>query len=131
MFDNVNVNIKLPDGYESKHGFQTKDFYNEMEDYEITSAGRLVKHHYEYESTPEDELPYKDSANPIMRLCGCIRRKEDSYRKIDLDFHGILRFYDYDNLAETNGYDEKLWHEYSAKFTDGILVSIEKLTRED
>ena len=43
----------------------------------------------------------------------------------DINFHGVINFYDFE--GDTNAGKEGetwWWHEYNAKFTDGICVEI-------
>lgn len=87
MFDYVDCEKALPDGWKPIVSLQTKDFANpQLETYTITGGGRLI-------------------------LNG-----------VDQNYHGCMNFYSY--------YDD-VWHEYSAKFTDGQLVGIEIVDRPE
>jgi hypothetical protein len=45
----------------------------------------------------------------------------------DLNFHGILNFYTYTgDLNDTTIDSDYRWYGYNCKFTDGIVVSIER-----
>ena len=104
MFDTIYCDMPLPDGYESRlNGFQTKDFDCEMARYRIKASGSLVKETY-------------GVFNSEPMLTGTV-----------IPFHGIIRFYDYDQQSCDPKflYDQQHWHEYNAKFTDGKCVGIE------
>jgi hypothetical protein len=109
MFDTVLCRVPLPDGYDGAD-FQTKAFDCELETYVIDGDGTLWREQNQWwkgdwghdaENTPE---------GPRERVM----------------FHGVLRFYDLDerNHAWSRPYDPTTWHEYDAKFTDGVLVEI-------
>lgn len=114
-----------------------------MAEYEITQEGRLIEHYWEYESTPEDELPYKDEPkDSFKRFFGCIRRKKGSYQIIDINYDGTLNFYGDIQTGELKvinmqtGEDsehpgpEPEWFEYNAEFVNGQVVSIERIINE-
>ena len=93
MFDYVRCElpVNLPGWY------QTKDADNEMKIFVISADGRLLKHDYDLEMTPEDELPHKGAPEgSILRLFGCMRKKAGSDRIVDQHFDGDLRFYSAD-----------------------------------
>lgn len=95
MFDYIRCEIPLP-GVPPGTLFQTKDTQEwcEMKEFVIRADGTLVKHEYDTELTPKDELPYKDApADSIMRLFGSIRTVKGSERNIVVDFDGDLHFY--------------------------------------
>ena len=93
LYDNVYCDMPLPDGYEGY--FQTKSLQDPyLRAFLITKEGRL------------HQLSQKDAC-------------EETH---DLDFHGILNFYDYN--------DDNEWHEYNAKFTDGQCVEIKVVCGE-
>ena len=142
MFDRIHCEYPLPDSDAQNLEFQTKDLDCSLTDYDITKEGRLVEHHWDYEATPEDELPYKDSENELMRFVGSIRRVEGSHRVVDTNYHGMLRFYgsihtgDLFMIDSKTGKDtahpgpEPEWFEYEAKFTDGTVVSITRIKND-
>lgn len=99
MFDDVICEAKLPDGFVSDNGYQTKDFECVLATFKITAEGRLVRREYEWSES--DDAPLG------------IRREQRGWK--DVNYHGFLNFY-------TSGLDG--WHEYDAKFTDGQLVEI-------
>jgi hypothetical protein len=140
MYDNIRCSYILPNPDAQNLYFQSKDLDCTLSDYEITKEGRLVKHCWEWEATPEDELPYKNEPkDSILRIFGCIRRKENSYRVIDQNYHGTLKFYGDKHTGELKAIDpetgedklhpgpEPEWFIYNAKFTDGKLVHIERI----
>lgn len=99
LFDYVKCEVPLPDRFDGE--LQTKEFdCPYMETYIITKEGRLFHNKPRYDIDPPDAL------------CG-LR---------DMNFHGVLNFYGYDDDTGSPTYK---WHEYNAKFTDGQLVSIE------
>lgn len=126
MFDYINCEYNLPDGFDSSGiEFQTKDLGNQLDTYTISADGRLIHHYREWEVTPEAELPY-----PEMPFFGSMREKEGSQKFVDMNYHGSVNFYS-SNICGggPRGFitenDEKPWtREYTAKFTDGKLVSI-------
>jgi hypothetical protein len=126
MFDRIFCECELPDGFNPKGiEFQTKNLERELNVYTITADGRLLLHYVEWESTPEDELPY-----PNIPIIGCMREKEGSRKLVEVDFHGLITFYGSNlcaigpkGFATVN--DEEYWsREYTAKFTNGKLESI-------
>ena len=105
MFDYVNCEMPLPDGFVAPLGFgafQTKDMYDPcMNGYIITEDGRLVR--------------------KGALIVGLDAGAEDEPPRYDLEFHGILHFYTY-----TGDHNDgtAVWHGYKAKFTDGKCVEI-------
>lgn len=115
MFDDVRVEYPLPDKEAQDDDFQTKDLDCLMDAYVITKDGRLVKHEWDTEETPQAEKPYPNAEPGTMQyLFGFLRKKEGSERVIDTEYHGMLHFYSGD-------------YAYLAKFTDGTLVSIRRV----
>lgn len=118
MFDDVRVNVPLPDGHTG--AFQTKDMECVLNMYEITAEGRLCVEDCDWEAVPPAERPYPDAAEgSLEQVIGSVRRV--NLRLRDLDFHGILNFYGHDERGQ--------WREYNAKFTDGQLVEIKVVER--
>lgn len=116
MFDHVEVRVPLPDGWEPGLGrLQSKDFDCTMTTVLITAEGRLQIEDFEYEEVPRAERAYPDAKDGWRSIVGSLRPVNRRWR--DLNHHGLFNFYADD--AEHN------WHEYTAKFTDGLLVSIE------
>jgi hypothetical protein len=107
MFDKVICEVPLPDGWKPEASdLQTKDFECCLTTIKISSDGKL--HRLEWESEPYD----LDEPDWLGMTKGLRRINE---RWAEIWFHGFMNFYG----NETDG-----WHEYSAKFTDGELVSI-------
>lgn len=137
MYDHIRCEVPLPGLPDpSKMEFQTKDLECMLENYTINKDGRLIFHFKEYEATPEDELPYKDDPNPIMRFCGSIRVVKGSEKDVDKNYEGTLNFYGNERTGELCAIDpltgeDKFhpgprpeWFEYDAKFVDGKIVSV-------
>jgi hypothetical protein len=139
MFDWVRCEYPLPDPEAQGYQFQTKDTPCLMEHYIITAEGRLIAHEWDYEATPDDELPYKDSDNSLLRLFGCIRRVAGSERLIDIEWDGPFNFYGdvqtggLHAIRISTGEDlfypgpQPPWYEYLATFAGGQLQEIRRL----
>jgi hypothetical protein len=111
MFDWVKIEAKIP-GYTEipDEEFQTKSFDNCMENYIITDKGVLYKESWDYE--------WIDDENAF--LGGYAEKIEDSYRRVYLtDYHGDVIFYTSKPMTE-----DRIWREYTARFTDGKLTRI-------
>lgn len=105
MFDDVICEVPLPDGW--KHtAFQTKDFDEPyLNKYIIRADGRLVL-----------KRPWE-------------RSEPEATTYEDMNFHGTFKFYSYEGDPNDETPLMERWHEYTAKFTDGNLVSIETSKR--
>ena len=125
MFDYVKVDVALPDGWVPPSGdlMQTKDFDSTMTTVWIKADGTIwfdeAAHWYERDDV---EAEWKQ-----------------------MDFHGWFEFYGNEDPANHKGgssfRDGKrfdlngnplpplIWHEYRAKFTDGVLVEIRQVER--
>ncbi len=115
MYDYVDCRVPLPDARPTPPClFQTKDLSCELEKFTINDDGRLIHHSVRYEEVPKAERPYPND-DGILGFCGAI--KSIPTGDVDLNFHGVLEFYDYN-------VDTKEWREFNAKFTDGKLVEI-------
>lgn len=123
MFDYVRCEKPLP-GLTEKIKLQTKDMPDpSLETYTITSEGRLIYHSVKYEEVPlEERFFYKPGMDPtsLEALAGSIRVVPDG--DVDTNWHGHLNFYGRDSTGN--------YHEFNAKFTDGQLVSIERISVE-
>jgi len=127
LFDHVNCECYLPDlPYpELKQGyFQTKSIGDPYMGYfTITEEGRLIEHRFVYESVPEEDRPYWGKPDwdkqPLFRIFGSLKMipTED----VDLNYHGDINFY---TIAKN-----KEWVEYKARFTHGILETVERVYR--
>jgi hypothetical protein len=119
MFDEIRVEVPLPDSNEIPHGkvFQTKDLENCLEQYIIASDKRLYVERWEYEET--DSI---DTKHSIFSLG--LKRIPDSRQLIPLDdYHGDIRFYG-DHTGTVSDETGVVYRDYIARFTDGILTKI-------
>jgi len=115
MFDYVKCD--LPELGLQGQTFQSNDTqeFCQMMIFSISAEGRLIKHDYETELTPEAELEYKDSPkDSILRLFGMIKKKDGSDRFVDQNYDGDLHF-------GTTTVD------YRATFRDGTCIEICKV----
>jgi hypothetical protein len=107
MFDYIRCELPLPDGYAGRD-LQTKDFNCLLLEHVISKDGRLM-------------LASHRAGEPM----------------VDANYHGLVHFIG----SETAGYEPprsgdffrraiRVFHRYSAKFTDGQLVSID-IVRDD
>ncbi len=121
MYDTLIISTeKLPISDEEKKiigkspNWQTKSFDCEMTEIYITDEGELKINRWEYEEVPKEERPYPNEEG-LKGLIGCLRRINERLETIS--HHGFVNFY---AKVEENIYS------FSAKFTNGNLVSIEK-----
>lgn len=127
MFDYVKVGVPLPDGWQPGE-LQSKDFDCVMTTVEITPDGRMRIEDFEYEEVPKAERDYPDAPDDSFEsIIGSLRKTNRRWR--DLNFHGVFNFYGHERVAPMKNPpyfepDEHCWHEYNAKFTDGLLVEI-------
>jgi len=111
MFDWIKVEQKIP-GYSEipDEQFQTKSFDSYMDYYIITRNGELYREEWDYEWI-EDEARI---------LKGYSQRIEGSYRRVYLtDYHGDVIFYTSRPLTEN-----RIWRDYTARFTEGRFSRI-------
>lgn len=136
MFDYIKCEVPLPDGWSGE--LQSKDFDCEMVTHVISSDGRLMVDRGHNEMVPLLERPYwkaewgndeaAEKKHPLEALQGCMRRVKNY---VDSKHHGMVRFYGTETIGkDAEGYPKYKWHEYSAKFTDGQLMSIEAVSAE-
>lgn len=107
MFDEIRVEVKLPDGiFDTDCWYQTKSLDNAMNKYVITANGELYEEQWDWQWI-EDHTHF---------LGGYTVKIENSYRREYLtDFHGDVIFYS--GRTPVNG----MWRDYYARFTDGKL----------
>ena len=154
MFDNLRVEAPLPDPEYQERTFQTKSLDCSLSDYTITRDGRLVLRQVEWEMTPEEERPYYGTEmwerGGFFHLCGMARAR--SARDVTLDaFHGDIIFYETVNapddalfaidfragttsVLEADGTAtpiQPIVVYYQARFTDGRLQWIRRVTQEE
>lgn len=143
MYDHVELpeDIDLPgfpdDEDPSEHTWQTKDFHCVMTTYRITEDGRLEEELWHSEEVPKEERPFPDAdpeEEPFKALMGSVNRVNDGWE--EKDFHGVMNFCtiiyeeapeDYDPLEDER---ENEFYDYEAKFTDGELEEIRRVSRE-
>jgi len=132
MFDYVVCEVPLPDGWKPDE-LQSKDFDCTMTQLRIGADNRLYIERYETYTVPKEERPYPDAPDDsLMSFCGILGKRNRRWE--DLNFHGDFNFYGDEGIGPrvptktpsgTSYYEqEKRWHEYYARFTDGQLVSI-------
>lgn len=144
MFDSITCNYPLPGLTDpSSINFQTKDLECLLTRYTITREGRLIKHYVEYEECPEVQRPLDGTPEWNGwpgKLLGCLRVKASSERDIDTNYHGWLEFYgdrrsgDLLLIDPESGRDllnpvRGEWFEYRAKFTDGRIVDLIRVSK--
>lgn len=105
MFDELICKMPLPSDVDPDLKFQTKSLDKTLSLYIINEQGQLEDHGFSLESEEEESTPIRD---PEI-----------------IDHHGYVTFF-------TMVYDQPrskayTWHEYEAKFTDGICVAIERI----
>lgn len=112
MFDTIKVQMKIPGFTEVPDvEFQTKSFDNAMENYVISNNGELYREVWDYKWVDDNEVPI---------IKGHLQRIEDSYRREYLtDFHGDIIFYTSRPIRE-----DRIWRDYTARFTEGKLTRI-------
>jgi len=111
MFDLLKVEMKIP-GYSTipDEEFQTKSLDNCMDHYVITNKGQLYKEVWDHEWVE----------NPDAPIGGSFRKVEGSYlREYLTNFHGDIKFYTSRPMNE-----DRIWRDYTARFTDGRLTRI-------
>jgi hypothetical protein len=127
MFDYLQVDVPLPDGFEGRR-FQTKSTPAQFLDlYKITPDGRLLYEQYESYTVPEEERPgykeYKETGNDLLLLRGSLGRR--NVRWVDTDYHGDIEFYDWSE----DGNQSSGLVRFRVRFTEGTLASIELVER--
>ena len=95
--------------------FQTKDFEKCLLSYEITNEGEIMLQNIKDKKTSE-LIPYFREMDDEE----FVENKNIICEKIP--FHGFIRFYTLTN---------KSWYEFKAQFSDGKLVSIERIFKND
>ena len=98
--------------------WQTKSLDCVLTDVYLTSDKRLEEILFDMEEVPREERPHPDD-DGFMGMMGSLRRVNE--RRVDTGHHGYLNFY-------TQLAGELL--EFTAKFTDGVMVSIDRVSPE-
>lgn len=112
MFDTLRIEQKIP-GFSNIPDceFQTKSFNDSaMENYVITNNGELYREVWDY--------GWVDDENSLLK--GYPEKVEGSYRREYLTtFHGDIIFYTSKPMNEN-----RVWRDYTARFTEGKLSRI-------
>jgi hypothetical protein len=111
MFDTLRVQLKIS-GFTDVPDcdFQTKSLDSLMEHYVITDKGELYKEIWDYDW----------SEDPEHFLGGYERKIPESYRREYLtNYHGDIIFYTSKPMN-----NDRVWRDYTARFTDGKLSRI-------
>ena len=130
MFDTLYINTnRLPITRAEKKllgehpEWQTKDLDSVLAEVYITDEGELKVNQFEYEEVPKEERPYPDGEG-VRAIFGSLRRVNERLETIP--YHGYIRFYT--GVKDPEGNNQ--WYEFSAKFTDGALVGIQRVTED-
>jgi len=126
MFDEVKIEYEMPDSEIQNETFQTKSLENMMDNYTITKEGRLIFHKCHYEEVPEEERfyygkPEWDENKALFKFIGSMTSVYDG--DVDMQYHGILEIHTMLGKYKDDG---STWYSYDLKFTDGVLVNIER-----
>lgn len=128
MYDHIEIDIeKLPlpkevkENFGDNPGFQTKDFECVLTEVYLKDDCIEVAE-WEYEEVPVEERPYPNE-DGLLLFAGSLRRKNKRMNKIT-DYHGHVNFYTFCN--NENGDEE--WYEFNAKYTNGKLEEIIRVT---
>jgi hypothetical protein len=121
MFDNIHCKYTLPSNDEIDKldlslqdiVYQTKDLHNCLDDYTITEDGKLI-----YRKVVRE---WVDDDNAFLK--GYL--KEISSEDVRVMHHGEIVFYCYEILKESETTGTSISIDYKAKFTDGVITSIE------
>lgn len=131
MFDTLYINTqRLPLSRADKKrlgddpDWQTKDLDCILTEVYITDEGELKVNRWEYETVPKEERPYPDDEG-LLGSMGSLKRVNQRLEAIP--YHGYIRFYT--SLESPEGSQE--WFEFSAKFTNGKLVGIQRVQDDD
>jgi hypothetical protein len=122
IFDSLICKYPLPDPEAQGVVFQTKSLGPSMLLYTITEDGELFVRKERWEDVPEEERPYYGKPEwygehaGLYRAIGSTKPIYEGEEKVN--FHGVVNFYHY---------EDDVWYEYNAKFTDGRLVSLVKV----
>jgi hypothetical protein len=122
MFDSIKINSeKLPISAAGRVllrnvVFQTKDLEKCLLMYQISDEGELLLSEYPDKENKTEKIAVIFNEEYLTDF----NLKELTYSKIS--FHGYLRFYTMIN---------DVWYEFKAKFTDDMLISIERISKND
>lgn len=120
MFDRIKCEYPLPGIAEpQKIEFQTKDLECWLDNYQITPEGRLMVEVYRTEDRSDKTAP----PGSIESIVGIATKVHEGWK--DTGYHGWLRFYGH---LQDQSHEPAEWLDFKAKFTDGQLVAVERLT---
>jgi hypothetical protein len=112
FYDYLTCEAELPErGVPVGAWFQTKDFSCTSSELTITKSGRLVETRFSHE--------WPDQGNARPGDAAWLPMKRTLLGTCDLEFHGEIRFYDYEL--------DMSYPEYVARFTDGKLTWIKPM----
>lgn len=123
MFDHLRCDWPLPDASVQGDIFHVTGLAGKLDQYLITSGGRLLHQEYTMEEVPETQRPKYGTPewdSPLGRLLGSVRRNDLGWS--DIKYHGELYF-----QANGRGLDDQ-WLYYVAKFQRGQLQTIRRVT---
>lgn len=120
MFDTIEVNYPLPPGYGEYQDelFQTKDFDNGMDKYELTAHGKLIRYYYDYEVVPDEERPYYGTDkwdDSLFQMVGSLRAVPAGQATLEITKE--VCFYTWDE-------EKQSLITFRAKMVDGKLQSL-------
>jgi len=95
--------------------WQTKSLDSVLTNVYLTPAKRLEEIKFDLEEVPKSERPHPDD-DGILGMMGSMRMVNK--KRVDVNHHGYLNFY-----TSIGG----KWLEFTAKFTDGVMVSIDRV----
>lgn len=116
MFDYVEVEVPLPDGWEPDE-LQTKSFDCILTTVRVAADGRLMVHLYEHEYVGDYDPGWTKDGATIPRFERVNERWEEWREPDGSKFHGVFYFYGSDRATHE-------WHEYKATYDHGKLESI-------
>lgn len=122
MFDCIRFECEFILPHLQDMSFQTKDFYNNLDNYVVTKSGRLLLETEEYNIVPENKRPYFDTedwdTNPFVQLIGSTDKKIIDI--VPIRHSGLINFTGF--YLSPDGQD--IFYDFQAAFDNGILVFI-------
>ncbi len=116
MYDELHCNYPLPGtpAVIQQATFQTKAFHRTLEHYTITEDGQLIYHQEHREWEPDESSLF----GGYLKLVNVV--------DVLLPYHGDIRFYT--SLEQPEHSREREWWEFEARFTEGQLTRIRRLS---